>query len=581
MYTHMKCNSITIEAVEKKVNVKGFVAKTRNLGGMIFIDLRDRSGIVQLVISPEHPQYEEAKTIRNEFVLSINGIVIERLSKNPNMVTGDIEIAVETIEIISVAETTPLIIAEETDALEEVRLKYRYLDLRRPNVQERFIMRHKMNKFIHTFLDNMDFIEVETPILSKSTPEGARDYLVPSRVHDGEFYALPQSPQLYKQLLMLAGFEKYYQIVRCFRDEDLRVDRQPEFTQLDIEQAFINEEDMYVLMENLLSKLFKQIKDVEVTTPFARITYEDAMNTYGSDKPDTRFEMTLKDITAMTRTSEFSVFAQAEAVKVICVPGGASFSRKEIDALTEYVKIYKAKGLAWMKSQNQTLEGPIAKFFSEEEKAALIESTNAQETDLLLFVADGLEVVQKALGQLRLHVAKKLNLIDQTSYNFLWVTDWPLFEYDEEVGRHMAAHHPFTAPKVGQEHLLLTDKSAIQARAYDIVLNGYEIGGGSIRIHQPNVQKEMLQAIGMTDETIKEQFGFLLEAYSYGAPIHGGIALGLDRIMMILTGTDIISDVIAFPKTLSARDLMMKSPSSVSPEQLAELHIAVQEKQKK
>lgn len=581
MYTHMKCNSITIEAIEKKVNVKGFVAKTRNLGGMIFIDLRDRSGIVQLVISPEHPQYEEAKAIRNEFVLSINGTVIERLSKNPNMVTGDIEIAVEAIEIISVAETTPLIIAEETDALEEVRLKYRYLDLRRPNVQERFIMRHKMNKFIHAFLDNMDFIEIETPILSKSTPEGARDYLVPSRVHDGEFYALPQSPQLYKQLLMLAGFEKYYQIVRCFRDEDLRVDRQPEFTQLDIEQAFINEEDMYVLMENLLSKLFKQIKDVEVATPFARITYEDAMNTYGSDKPDTRFEMTLKDITAMTRTSEFSVFAQAEAVKVICVPGGASFSRKEIDALTEYVKIYKAKGLAWMKSQNQTLEGPIAKFFSDEEKAALIKTTNAQETDLLLFVADGLEVTQKALGQLRLHVAKKLNLIDQTSYNFLWVTDWPLFEYDEEAGRHMAAHHPFTAPKVGQEHLLLTDKSAIQARAYDIVLNGYEIGGGSIRIHQPSVQKEMLQAIGMTDETIKEQFGFLLEAYSYGAPIHGGIALGLDRIMMILTGTDIISDVIAFPKTLSARDLMMKSPSPVAPEQLAELHIAVQEKQKK
>ncbi len=581
MYTHMKCNSITIEAIEKKINVKGFVAKTRNLGGMIFIDLRDRSGIVQLVISPEHPQYEEAQTIRNEFVLSINGTVIERLSKNPNMVTGDIEIAVEAIEIISVAETTPLIIAEETDALEEVRLTYRYLDLRRPNVQERFIMRHKMNKFIHTFLDNMDFIEVETPILSKSTPEGARDYLVPSRVHDGEFYALPQSPQLYKQLLMLAGFEKYYQIVRCFRDEDLRVDRQPEFTQLDIEQAFINEEDMYVLMENLLSKLFKQIKDVEVATPFARITYEDAMNTYGSDKPDTRFEMTLKDITAMTRTSEFSVFAQAEAVKVICVPGGASFSRKEIDALTEYVKIYKAKGLAWMKSQNQTLEGPIAKFFSDEEKSALIETTNAQDTDLLLFVADGLEVTQKALGQLRLHVAKKLNLIDQTSYNFLWVTDWPLFEYDEEAGRHMAAHHPFTAPKVGQEHLLLTDKSAIQARAYDIVLNGYEIGGGSIRIHQPSVQKEMLQAIGMSDETIKEQFGFLLEAYSYGAPIHGGIALGLDRIMMILTGTDIISDVIAFPKTLSARDLMMKSPSPVAPEQLAELHIAVQEKQKK
>ena len=581
MYTHMKCNSITIEAIEKKINVKGFVAKTRNLGGMIFIDLRDRSGIVQLVISPEHPQYEEAKTIRNEFVLSINGTVIERLSKNPNMVTGDIEIAVEAIEIISVAETTPLIIAEETDALEEVRLTYRYLDLRRPNVQERFIMRHKMNKFIHTFLDNMDFIEVETPILSKSTPEGARDYLVPSRVHHGEFYALPQSPQLYKQLLMLAGFEKYYQIVRCFRDEDLRVDRQPEFTQLDIEQAFINEEDMYVLMENLLSKLFKQIKDVEVATPFARITYEDAMNTYGSDKPDTRFEMTLKDITAMTRTSEFSVFAQAEAVKVICVPGGASFSRKEIDALTEYVKIYKAKGLAWMKSQNQTLEGPIAKFFSDEEKSALIETTNAQDTDLLLFVADGLEVTQKALGQLRLHVAKKLNLIDQTSYNFLWVTDWPLFEYDEEAGRHMAAHHPFTAPKVGQEHLLLTDKSAIQARAYDIVLNGYEIGGGSIRIHQPSVQKEMLQAIGMSDETIKEQFGFLLEAYSYGAPIHGGIALGLDRIMMILTGTDIISDVIAFPKTLSARDLMMKSPSPVAPEQLAELHIAVQEKQKK
>lgn len=569
----MKCIECTEKLLGQNVNLHGFVAKTRNLGGMIFIDLRDRSGVVQLVISPDHAQYELAKTIRNEFVIDVTGTVIERVSKNPNMVTGNIEIDVSEVNIISKAETTPLIIAEETDALEEVRFKYRYLDLRRPNMQARLLLRHRVNKIIHNYMDVQEFIEVETPILSKSTPEGARDYLVPSRVHEGEFYALPQSPQLYKQLLMLAGFEKYYQIVRCFRDEDLRTDRQPEFTQLDIEQSFIQEEDIYHLIEGLLHKIFKELKGIDIPLPFQRLPYEEAMERYGSDKPDLRFEMELKDVTALAQQTEFGVFQNAAAIKAIVVPGGAKFTRKEIDGFTEFVKIYKAKGLAWMKVVDNTLEGPIAKFFTDEEKKAFLTQTSADNESILLFVADSLDITRNALGQLRLHIAKKIALIPENTYKFAWIVDWPLFEYDEDLDRYFAAHHPFTAAKVGQEDLVLTDKQAVSARAYDIVLNGYEIGGGSIRIHTPERQKQMLEAIGMDEQTIQEQFGFLLEAYSFGAPIHGGVALGLDRLMMILTDTELISDVIAFPKTLSARDLMMASPSAVVEEQLDELGI--------
>lgn len=569
----MKCIECTEKLLGKTVNLHGFIAKTRNLGGMIFIDLRDRSGIVQLVISPENQQYELAKTLRNEYVIEITGTVIERVSKNPNMITGNIEIEVTDITLISTAETTPLIIAEQTDALEEVRFKYRYLDLRRPNIQQRFLIRHRLNKIIHQYMDNQEFIEIETPILSKSTPEGARDYIVPSRVHEGEFYALPQSPQLYKQLLMLAGMEKYYQIVRCFRDEDLRTDRQPEFTQLDIEQAFIQEEDMYTLIEGLLHKIFKEIKGIEIPLPFPRMAYEDAMERYGSDKPDLRFAMELIDVTILAQSTEFGVFKNADSIKAIVVDGGAKFSRKDIDGFTEFVKIYKAKGLAWMKVVDNQLEGPIAKFFTDEEKAMFLEQTQANNESILLFVADTKEITRNALGQLRLHIAKKVALIPEDVYKFAWIVDWPLFEYDEELGRYFAAHHPFTAAKVGQEDMVINNKQDVQARAYDIVLNGYEVGGGSIRIHTPERQKQMLEALGMDEQTIQEQFGFLLEAYSYGAPIHGGVALGLDRLMMILTNTELISDVIAFPKTLSARDLMMQAPATVAEEQLNELGI--------
>jgi len=567
------CIACTQELIGTQVLLHGFIAKARNLGGMVFIDLRDRTGIVQLVIQPEHPQYELAQSLRNEYVIEVTGTVVERGSKNPKMVTGDVEIAVDSFIVISEAETTPLIIAEQTDALEEVRFKYRYLDLRRPNMQARLFTRHRLNKIIHQYLDDKEFIEVETPFLSKSTPEGARDYLVPSRLHDGEFYALPQSPQLYKQLLMLAGIEQYYQIVRCFRDEDLRTDRQPEFTQLDIEQAFIQEEDIYTLIEGLLHKIFQKIKGIDIPIPFPRMSYAEAMERYGSDKPDIRFDMELIELTDLAKQSQFSVFNQAEAVKAIVVEGGAKFSRKELDTLTEFVKIYKAKGLAWLKVVNNKLEGPIAKFFTDEEKNGFLQQTNAQNESIILFVADTQQITQNALGHLRLHIAKKMTLIPQNVYKFVWIVDWPLLEYDENAHRYSAAHHPFTAPKIGQEEMMKTTPENVQARAYDIVLNGYEIGGGSIRIHNPTHQKQMLETIGMDEETIQQQFGFLLEAYSYGAPTHGGIALGLDRLTMLLTDTELISDVIAFPKTLSARDLMMQSPSTVDEAQLNDLHI--------
>ena len=536
---------LRLEHVGQVVELKGWVAKTRNLGGLVFIDLRDRYGITQLVANPEnvsHEVLEAANKVRNEYVIAVKGTVAERQSKNPNMATGDIEIILDELTIISEAEMTPLIIADETDALEDTRLKYRYLDLRRPVMQKNFILRHNILKSIRSYLDGNDFIEVETPYLNKSTPEGARDYLVPSRVHEGHFYALPQSPQIFKQLLMVSGFERYYQIARCFRDEDLRADRQPEFTQIDIETSFLTQEEIMNMIEEMLVKMMKDVKGLDVARPFPRLSYEEAMGRFGSDKPDTRFEMELIALNDVVANCGFSVFAQAveagNEVKALCVKGAAErFSRKDIDKLTDFVKKYKAKGLAWIKVVEEGFNGPIAKFFNEEEVANIKAATNAEVGDLLLFVADKKSVVADSLGALRLHLGKELGLIDESKFNFLWVIDWPLFEYDEEAGRFFAAHHPFTMPSLDTLDTFDTDSHNAKAQAYDIVLNGYELGGGSLRIYRPDVQSRMFETLGFTKEEAEEQFGFLMNAFKYGTPPHGGLALGLDRIAMILTGS--------------------------------------------
>lgn len=565
---------LRLSNVGEVVTLKGWVAKERNLGGLIFIDLRDRFGVTQVVIRPEHPQYETAKSIRSEYVLSITGNVIERESKNKNIATGEVEIAVETLQIINKAKTTPLIIADETDALEDTRLKYRYLDLRRPMMQQKMITRHKVVQSVRNFLNAADFIDIETPTLTKSTPEGARDYLVPSRVNEGQFYALPQSPQIFKQLLMISGFDRYYQIARCYRDEDLRADRQPEFTQIDLEMSFMSEEEIRSLMEDMLITMMREVKGVEIAKPFPVMTYETAMGEYGSDKPDTRFEMKLVDLTDFAKTIDFKVFSEATQIKAIVAKGAASkYSRKDIDKLTEFAAIYGAKGLAWLKVANDTLAGPIAKFFSEEQAAQLLANIDASNDDLILFVAAEPNVVADSLGALRLKLAKDLDLIPADTYNFLWVIDWPLFEYDADNNRHIAAHHPFTMPKMDDISTLATNPGACFAQAYDVVLNGFEIGGGSIRINNPEIQRDMFRALGFSDEQMNTEFGFLIDAYEYGAPEHGGIALGLDRVVMLLTDSDSIRDVIAFPKTASARDLMMNAPSHVANKQLTELHI--------
>ena len=572
---------LRLEHVGQVVELKGWVAKSRNLGGLVFIDLRDRYGITQLVANPETVSaevLEAANKVRNEYVIAVKGTVAERQSKNPNMPTGDIEIVLDEVTIISEAEMTPLIIADETDALEDTRLKYRYLDLRRPVMQKNFILRHNILKSIRSYLDGQDFIEVETPYLNKSTPEGARDYLVPSRVHEGEFYALPQSPQIFKQLLMVSGFERYYQIARCFRDEDLRADRQPEFTQIDIETSFLTQEEIMNMIEEMLVKMMKDVKGLEIPRPFPRLSYEEAMGRYGSDKPDTRFEMELIPLNDVVANCGFSVFAQTveagNEVKALCVKGAADrFSRKDIDKLTDYVKKYKAKGLAWVKVVEEGFNGPIAKFFNEEEVANIKAATNAEVGDLLLFVADTKAVVADSLGALRLHLGKELGLIDESKFNFLWVIDWPLFEYDEEAGRFFAAHHPFTMPSIDTLDTFDTDSHHAKAQAYDIVLNGYELGGGSLRIYRPDIQSRMFEALGFTKEEAEEQFGFLMNAFKYGTPPHGGLALGLDRIAMILTGSQSLRDVIAFPKNASATCPMTEAPGRVSEEQLEELHI--------
>ncbi|WP_264738645.1 aspartate--tRNA ligase [Cytobacillus firmus] len=578
------CGEVTEKAIGEKVSLKGWVQKRRDLGGLIFVDLRDRTGIVQVVFNPEvSPEaLAAAEKIRNEFVLDIEGEVIAREEGtiNENLKTGRIEIKAEKVTIINEAKTPPFIIDDKTDVSEDVRLKYRYLDLRRPVMFDTFKMRHQVTKAMRDFLDGEGFLDIETPILTKSTPEGARDYLVPSRVHPGEFYALPQSPQIFKQLLMVGGFERYYQIARCFRDEDLRADRQPEFTQVDIEMSFMSQEEIIGLMENMMKKVMKEVKGLDVQLPIPRMTYQEAMDRFGSDKPDTRFGMELTDLSEIVKDSSFKVFAGAVAsggqVKAINVKNGAGkYSRKDIDALTEFAAVYGAKGLAWLKAEEDGLKGPIAKFVTEDEQKAFYAALSVEPGDLLLFVADKKNVVADALGALRLKLGKELDLIDQSKFNFLWVTDWPLLEYDEEEGRYYAAHHPFTMPAREDLNLLDKDPAQVRAQAYDLVLNGYELGGGSLRIFERDVQEKMFSVLGFSKEEAVEQFGFLLEAFEYGTPPHGGIALGLDRLVMILAGRTNLRDTIAFPKTASASCVLTEAPGEVSQSQLNDLHLAL------
>ncbi|WP_081168539.1 aspartate--tRNA ligase [Lactococcus garvieae] len=571
--------NITEEYLNQEVTVKGWVAKRRNLGGLIFIDLRDREGIVQIVVNPETAAaeiVEIADKVRNEYVLEITGKVVERASKNANIKTGSIEIEANHMQILSTSKTTPFEIKDGVEVLDDTRLKYRYLDLRRPEMLNNITMRHATTRAIRSYLDNQGFIDVETPFLNKSTPEGARDYLVPSRVNKGEFYALPQSPQLMKQLLMTAGLDRYYQIVKCFRDEDLRGDRQPEFTQVDLETSFLGEEEIQDLTEGLIAKVMKDVKNVDVTLPFPRMKYDDAMNFYGSDKPDTRYEMLLTDLTDLAKTVDFKVFSEAPVVKAIVVKNNADkYSRKAIDKLTEQAKQNGAKGLAWIKFEQDNLSGPIAKFLTDK-TAEFVETLGLENNDLVLFVADSLEVANSALGALRQTIAKEQGLVDYSKFNFLWVIDWPMFEWSEEEGRYMSAHHPFTLPTAETQGELSGDLSKVRAHAYDIVLNGYELGGGSLRINTRDLQEEMLKALGFSLEDANEQFGFLLEALDYGFPPHGGLALGLDRFVMLLAGKDNIREVIAFPKNNKATDPMTQAPSAVSESQLEELRIKLE-----
>ncbi len=578
------CGEVPVTAIGEEITVKGWVQKRRDLGGLIFIDLRDRTGIVQVVFNPDlSPEaLSLAEKIRSEYVLSVRGKVVAREEGtiNSNLKTGSIELQAEEVTIINESKTPPFAITDNEEVSEDLRLSYRYLDLRRPVMFETFKMRHKATKAMRDFLDEEGFLDIETPILTKSTPEGARDYLVPSRVHEGEFYALPQSPQIFKQLLMVSGIERYYQVARCFRDEDLRADRQPEFTQIDIETSFMSQEDIQDLTERMMAKVMKDVKGMNLTLPLPRMTYDEAMSRYGSDKPDTRFAMELIDVSNVVKDSGFKVFAGAVEsggqVKALNVKGAASnYSRKDIDALGEFAARYGAKGLAWMKMEEEGLKGPIAKFFQDEDGKGLIEVTGAEAGDLLLFVADKKSVVADALGNLRNKLGKDLNLIDESKFNFLWVTDWPLLEYKEEDGRYYAAHHPFTMPVREDIPLLDENPGEVKAIAYDLVLNGYELGGGSLRIFERDIQEKMFKVLGFTPEEANEQFGFLMEAFEYGTPPHGGIALGLDRMVMLLAGRTNLRDTIAFPKTASASCLLTNAPSEVSDSQLKELSLKV------
>lgn len=573
---------LSINDVKKEVTLYGWVQKKRDLGGVLFIDLRDRSGLIQLVINDDNEFFDTATTLKNESVIKVTGLVRERENKNDNLKTGTIEVVISNLEVLNQSIDLPFEIVDDTTALEDTKLKYRYLDLRRNPVKNRLIARHKIVTSIREYLNNLNFIEIETPILCKSTPEGARDYLVPSRVNKNKFYALPQSPQILKQLLMVGGMERYYQVARCFRDEDLRADRQPEFTQIDMEMSFIDEEDIETIVEGLMKKVFKEIKGIDIKTPFLRMKYDEAMARFGSDKPDMRFGMELHDVTKLFEKSEFKVFSSAiennGIISSIKVENEASnFSRKKIDELTEFVKQYKAKGLAFIKLENNEFTGGISKFLTDQEKASLKTELDLHDNDLVFFASDKKEIVYASLGSLRCLLGKELDLIKEDDYKFLWVVDFPVFEWSDEENRFMACHHPFTMPKDEDVDKLLTDKANCHAKAYDIVLNGYEVGGGSIRIHKEEIQEKMFEALGFTKEEAYDKFGFLIDAFKYGTPPHGGLAIGLERLVMILTGTTNIRDVIAFPKTTSASDLMMSCPSFVSEKQLEELYIDTKE----
>ena len=580
MKRSMYAGRVREEHIGQEITLKGWVARRRDLGGLIFIDLRDREGIMQLVINPEKVSAEvmaTAESLRSEYVIEVTGQVAAREQANDKLATGAVELNVTALTVLNTAKTTPFEIKDGIEANDDTRLRYRYLDLRRPEMLENLKLRAKVTHSIRNYLDELEFIDVETPFLSKSTPEGARDYLVPSRVNKGHFYALPQSPQITKQLLMNAGFDRYYQIVKCFRDEDLRGDRQPEFTQVDLETSFLTEQEIQDITEGLIARVMKETKGIEVTLPFPRMKYDDAMALYGSDKPDTRFDMLLQDLTAVVKGVDFKVFSEAPAVKAIVVKGAAdNYSRKDIDKMTEVAKQYGAKGLAWVKVVDGELNGPVAKFLTAVQ-GDLTAALGLEDKDLVLFVADTLEVANATLGALRGRIAKELGLIDNDKFNFLWVVDWPMFEWSEEEGRYMSAHHPFTLPQAETAHELEGDLAKVRAIAYDIVLNGYELGGGSLRINQKELQERMFKALGFSAEEANDQFGFLLEAMDYGFPPHGGLAIGLDRFVMLLAGEENIREVIAFPKNNKATDPMTQAPSTVALKQLEELNLQVEQ----
>lgn len=576
-----KNNEFRMKDVGKVVTLHGWINKKRNLGGLLFLDLRDRSGVIQALVRPEQECYKIAETLKNEYVVALTGTIMERESKNPNMDTGDVELEVAEIEILNVANDLPFEISDSTSALEDTRLKYRYLDLRRNAIKEKLIIRHKIMAATREFLDHEDFVEVETPVLCKSTPEGARDYLVPSRVNKGKFYALPQSPQLFKQLLMIGGMERYYQIAKCFRDEDLRADRQPEFTQIDLEMSFVDQNDVMDLAERLIAHMFKKVKGIDIELPLLKMEYDEAMEKYGSDKPDLRFDMKIEDLTSIFRNTEFgafkSVIEEGGIINAIVARNAADkYSRKNIDTLTEFVKTYGATGLAYLKFMENELSGSIIKVLSTEELVSVKQKLKLENNDLVFIVANKKNIVKASLGALRVKLGKELGLIDPDDYKLLWVINFPVFEYSEEEKRYMACHHPFTAPHDSDVDRLMSNPGECKAKAYDIVINGYEAGGGSIRIHNAETQKKMFEALGFTPESAKEKFGFFIDAFQYGTPPHGGLAFGLDRLTMLLSKTENIRDVIAFPKTASASDLMSEAPNVVDEKQLKELGIKIE-----